>query len=421
MTDAILDQAQDDKKTLRACTLVAKSWSHQSCRYLYRHIRIQMTTTPGILSTFIETLHTSVKLHASLQRLTITGSYTPLSIDCIDAPSDNRLWLRAEVLYQILSCLPALRHLSIRSAYIESGGMPSHSFPCRFTLSRLEVHHVDSTSRLSTMCPVPLLNILALFSELDVLIVTGIDPLWKVSTDPAGTTREYFPARTMIRYLDLSALLTTSLPIKWSKVVEPSALRTLSGHLASGDGNQDLCALMKGCRALERVTLSVGTFLGEMSMFKIFADNIQTTNEETDGFDYRDLRLGSFPNLHSVAFNQVSVGHPRVRPSFTVLLGLISTLHPETVSSITIGMIYCGISIAMLEVDWKGLQNSLERLRGLEDVILPVPWMRSGCVSQTQEVVAAQWDRLVRTSLPALNAKGILRTGGISSAPRGKV
>lgn len=128
------------------------------------------------------------------------------------------------------------------------------------------------------------------------------------------------------------------------------------------------------------------------------------------GFDYRDLDLQSFTELHSVSFNQVSVGHSRVRASFRVLLGLLSNLHPETVTSVTIGMIFCGISLADLDIDWQGLQTVLEQLKGLREIILPIPCMRGGGASKESAVV--QWEHLVRESLPVLNERGLLRIGG---------
>jgi hypothetical protein len=158
VTDMIIDFLHDDKRALRACSLVCTSWARSAQYHLFYDYRVE---PQNVQSGFAQELALTIQepLHEHIRELT-------LSQGRVRAPS---LVLTADMVSDALIGLPRLRSLKLRETGFV-GGIPL-PFERRFELEKLSISWMyPSTPGSHTS----LLSLFSLFHTIRVLDLVSV-------------------------------------------------------------------------------------------------------------------------------------------------------------------------------------------------------------------------------------------------------
>ena len=151
--DHVLDYLREDKRTLKRCSLVCKSWVYSSHRHLFRtvmiHGRDQVTATHVAESLFCATPSKVPNISNYVQELAFSHGYQGLNI---------------HILRKVLLALPNIRKLVLKAYGIIVLNRMVKAAPPDLKLSTLHIEHGGCEG---------LLTLLTLFHSIDHLVISG--------------------------------------------------------------------------------------------------------------------------------------------------------------------------------------------------------------------------------------------------------
>lgn len=176
--DSIIDCLYDDKPSLSQCTLVSQRFIDRSRHHLFFKVTLVNegdSTSECTFDTiaFLSFLAEIPSIRHYIQRITIHNS----NLDP-DAPPGKPI--QVSHLISILELLPQLIRLSlcdVRLASDESAVQRLPSLAARFKLKRLSLTGVDDESD-NSRDSLPMVDLLSLFSHIDMLYVSGFYSDW---------------------------------------------------------------------------------------------------------------------------------------------------------------------------------------------------------------------------------------------------
>ena len=239
---AIIDHLDADKPALQACATVCQAWLRPSQNLLFRRVYVRASTIDGKLLQFSQQLSSSPELAAAIHNLRIERTPPPRDGDVSSVrPDDVRPHMSTNLLYSIVTKLPALRFLSFSFVRFVGGSL---TLPYPSTRPSLEALEIIMGGRLDgEEDMVNVLHAIVLFSRIRRL---SFSAMAFMSLDPAVVDENralrnfHFPGPVLVEELDLLSFRTPWISFLYHALLHPgtapSTLHTVSACVTGGWG-----------------------------------------------------------------------------------------------------------------------------------------------------------------------------------------
>lgn len=221
ISDMIIDFCHGDKRTLRSCALVCRSWSAAAQYHILYSTRLTAEPKKGGYAVQLRPLLAPPNC-TRIRELALTpgpSRYSPLSE------------LKMDVLLSVLTSLQRLRSLCLsETGFVESSDAPSLS-STRFRLDKLQISWMYSTSPGTSH---GFQDVLSIFSDLRDLHLGPIHAK-HLPVEPDNVENPLTTKVDTMTLLEVSRPLVTTL----SRLICPERLNTVKACItASGDVSQ---------------------------------------------------------------------------------------------------------------------------------------------------------------------------------------
>ena len=384
--DMIIDFLHDDRRTLKACAQVSRSWVRVSHYHLSRNVRIE--ATPSFKAGYSAQLQSLLRwpFHVYIYELTV-----------VPVPTRSSLYpeLTEENVVAFFTSLPRLRSLSLDQTGFTRRHLSRSQPACRFSADKLSINWMYPSIPGSNSSTSDLLLLFYEIKELDLKVIHR-----KHLSDAISFEGGEPPPPIMVDTLTLSDVSGPLLRLLRS-LISRDRLRIMRVSIAATADVVELGDLLGaiGSNILE-FQLSIwnfwsNDFTGE-SIRQLF--KYDQSAYSAHSLDWDVLGLSNCPNLQSVVILYANSG-PFY--SWETVYGLVAAI-PTRVKQITIVVRdeYC-----LSSANWSRLRQTLEHLTNLRR--LQFRLCRGGDLFQSREIPQQVMEGLCR-ALPSFKDRGLL-------------
>ncbi|KAI0094839.1 hypothetical protein BDY19DRAFT_914852 [Irpex rosettiformis] len=363
--DMIIDFLHDDRRTLKSCAEVAKSWVRVSYYHLFRKFRIE--ATPSFKAGY------SAQLQAILR-----SSFYPYihELTAVPIPTRSSLYpeLTEEDVVAFFTSLPRLRSLRLdQTGFTRHLSRPQPAR--RFSADRLSINWMYPSIPGSSSSTSDLLLLFYEIRELDLKVIHR-----KHLSDAISFEGREPPPPIMVDTLTLSDVSGPLLRLL-RRLISGDRLHTMRVSIAATADVVELGELLS--------TVGSNIYEFQLAIWNFWSN---------DFADWDVLGLTNCPNLQSVVILYANSG-PFY--SWETVYGLLAAV-PARVRQVTIVVRdeYC-----LNSANWARLRQTLEHLTNLQRIQFRL--CRGGDLFKSREVPQKVLEGLCR-ALPSFKTRGLL-------------
>ncbi|TCD64220.1 hypothetical protein EIP91_004355 [Steccherinum ochraceum] len=374
LVDMVLDHLHEDKRTLKACTLVSPSWLDTSRHHLFYDLTVPVSEDTKSFDAFTDFLINTPLIATYIRDLRLRHGSTSLEpFAFFTAVPKSQTRIGPDHLACILANLPRLQALLLDSVCI--GGSELHGryqhYPTTtrsFRLDSLALTNVRIEQ--SDYVGKHLSDLFMLFSRVQELKLRNLSTsFFPFFPDPFRPFRvdgiSLQPHRLHVDSLSLDLSITTR---EFVDIIHRSV------------DSQKLTSLSATCTQVDELPL-VGQIIHDAaSTLTHFEFNLRDSiiDDMPTRADWRDLHLNACSALNSVVLHFMLEGYPSSgsahlsQSTWTHVLDLLSTIPSTTpLSSITFNIVFLGEDEdeQLGGLDWEGMREQLTRFKGLKKVV----------------------------------------------------
>lgn len=363
----VIDYLHDDKKTLRSCSLVSRTWRYRSQYHLFSSMTVGPPQRADPIPDFITTLRESANFAVRIRDLTLKGEWgRELSV--------SARWLSA-----ILEQLPKLN--TLRLAGVSLTGLDRLYTPSnRFTLEHLQFVETGENSEDQTIANT--LEVLGLFDRIGRITVNRAFAHEQGVRDLDALLESFehmFP-----KHLSVGALQVLDRPRGiefWLAVMRRTALKEFMGLTVIAHQMWEYSSLEPLLRdagfGLRRLDVSLGNIEASAAGMYVRSPAMWMLLIMDHALDSLGGKLGlSYcTNLQELTLRLFVSAYNRNRPTWSQLCALLGTIDAHhTLRNLTICFLMHEPTHDS-NTDWAEMTRVLRKFSALERVVFVDPLM----------------------------------------------